>query len=435
MRLFRWLVLGALLLTCITLPTACTESDAAGLPPTSSRASSTGRASSVGASSAASDGASSALQLQAAPPAAELRGMWVTYFELGNMFDAPEGFRAAWDDLLEKSVGMGINALFVHVHSHCDAYYPSDLFPWSKYCTGIVGTQGVDPGFDPLDYMVTAAHQKGIAFHAWINPYRVLFDSQDLTLLSDDNPAKIWLTDSDPDNDTYVRSAGEGLYLNPAVQEVQALVAAGVREIVSRYPVDGIHFDDYFYPTEDEGFDEKEYAAYRAAVWDDPLPLDDWRRANVTAMIARSCEAVHNTRPGCVFGIGPMAGIEGNYSKVFADVGGWVETGVVDYLMPQLYFGFDFGIEAYRFDTLLARWRDLTRGSKVALYVGLGAYRIGTDEAGHEEWTEHHDVLARQIDRGRQAGCAGYCFYSYSALFADDDAHAAERDNLLKLIY
>ena len=126
--------------------------------------------------------------------------------------------------------------------------------------------------------------------------------------------------------------------------------------------------------------------------------------------------------PRVYFGIGPMAGIEGNYSKVFADVGGWVETGVVDYLMPQLYFGFDFGIEAYRFDTLLARWRDLTRGNKVALYVGLGAYRIGTDEAGHEEWTEHHDVLARQIDRGRQAGCAGYCFYSYSALFAEDDA-------------
>lgn len=433
MRLFRWLVLAALLVCCITLPVACTESSAATPEPAESAPSSP--SSRRPSSRAISSGeTASALALTAAPPPGELRGLWVTYFEIGNLFDAPEGFRAAWDALLEKSAAMGINALFVHVRSHCDAYYPSEIFPWSKYCTGIVGTQGVDPGFDPLDYAVTAAHKKGIAFHAWINPYRVLFDSQELTRLSDDNPAKIWLTDDDPDNDTYVRPAGEGLYLNPAVQEVQGLVADGVREIVSRYPVDGVHFDDYFYPTEDEGFDEREYAAYRAAVWDDPLPLDDWRRANVTAMIARSCEAVHNTRPGCVFGIGPMAGIEGNFSKVFADVAGWVEAGVVDYLMPQLYFGFDFGIDAYRFDTLLTRWRDLTRESDVALYAGLAAYRIGTDEAGHEEWTERHDILARQADRGRAAGCAGYCIYSYSALFADDDAHAAERENLLKLI-
>ena len=103
--------------------------------------------------------------------------------------------------------------------------------------------------------------------------------------------------------------------------------------------------------------------------------------------------------------------------------------------MPQLYFGFDFGIEAYRFDTLLTRWRDLTDGSDVALYVGLAAYRIGTDEPGHEEWTPRHDILARQINRGRQVGAAGYCFYSFSALFAADDAHAAERENLLQLMY
>ena len=433
MHLFRWFVLGAFLLVCLTLPAACTESDAAVLPSAADGTSSARRTASVSAASAPSEETASALSLTATPPADEMRGVWVTYFELGNLFDAPEGFAAAFEALLEKCAGMGINALFVHVHSHCDAYYPSEIFPWSKYCTGIVGTQGVDPGFDPLDYMVTATHEKGMAFHAWINPYRVLFDSQDLTLLSDDNPAKIWLTDDDPDNDTYVRPAGEGLYLNPAVQEVQGLVAEGVREIVSRYPVDGVHFDDYFYPTQDEAFDEREYAAYRAAVWDDPLPLDDWRRANVTAMIARSYEAVHNTRPGCVFGIGPLPDIPGNVNKVFADVGTWVETGVVDYLMPQLYFGFAYPDERYNFETLLGNWCALTKDSGVALYVGLAAYRIGTDEPEHAEWNERHDILARQVDRGRQVGCAGYCIYSYSALFVDDDAHAAERANLLQL--
>lgn len=368
------------------------------------------------------------------PVSDELRGMWVTFFELGGFFDSEEGFEKSFQTLLDRCEQNGVNALFVHVRSHCDAFYPSALFPWSKYATGMKGTQGTDPGFDPLAFMIEAAHARGIAFHAWINPYRVLSDSTDLGDLCDQSPAKGWLTDDDPSNDTWVCRAEGGLYLNPAVEQVQALVVNGVREIVNTYDVDGIHFDDYFYPTTDESFDEKEYAAYRSAVWDDPLPLADWRRANINAMVSRVYGTVKACRASCRFGISPMAGIRNNYETVYADVAAWAGGGYLDYLMPQLYFGFEYPQEESRFDRLLADWKALTDSSGTALYIGLGAYRIGATDANNIEWSEHHDLLARQVRCLREAACRGFCLYSYSTYFADDASHQEERAAFLREI-
>ena len=428
----RWIPVGCLFLVCALLAAISLGMPQGNASAAASAAPAPSRAVKVSSASVPSPTASGEEVPLSTPVEGELRGLWVTYFELADLFTAPEGFAAAFDTLLERAAGQQITALFVHVRSHCDAYYESALFPWSKYCTGILGTQGVSPGFDPLAVMIEATHKRGMAFHAWINPYRVLFESQDPALLADNNPVKGWLTDDDPANDTYVRAAADGLYLNPAVPAVQTLVVAGVKEIVTRYAVDGVHFDDYFYPTQEETFDEREYAAYRAAVWDDPLPLDDWRRANVTALIARVQEEVHTARPGCVFGISPMAGVAGNVQKVYADVGGWLTAGVVDYLMPQLYFGFDYEMESYRYDALLAEWSALAADTGVPLYAGLGAYRIGSTEPLHEEWDQRHDILARQVVALRQAGWRGFCLYSYSALFVDDDTHQAEREALAR---
>ena len=108
----------------------------------------------------------------------ELRGMWITYFEIASLFDSKEGFEAAFDEMLDRCEKYKVNALFVHVRSHCDAYYPSKIFPWSKYVSGIKGTQGKEPSLDPLAYMLEAAHERGMEFHAWINPYRVSYDSR-----------------------------------------------------------------------------------------------------------------------------------------------------------------------------------------------------------------------------------------------------------------
>lgn len=365
----------------------------------------------------------------------ELRGMWITYFEIASLFDSKKGFEAAFDEMLDNCEKYKVNALFVHVRSHCDAYYPSKYFPWSKYASGIKGAQGKDPGLDPLAYMLEAAHERGMEFHAWINPYRVSYDSTDLAELADNNPAKIWLTDEDKTNDTWVVSAAGGLYLNPAVEEAQALVINGIREIVEGYDVDGIHFDDYFYPTTDEAFDEREYARYRMNVWDAPLSLEDWRRANVNALVSRAYGTVKALRDTCDFGISPMAGINTNYTTVFADVAAWIRGGYVDYVMPQLYFGFEYPKEENRFDLLLNSWEELAADYDAELYIGLGAYRIGSTDENNVEWSQHSDLLARQVTCTRASErCGGYVLYSYSTFFAEDERHSDERSALLKVI-
>ncbi len=361
-----------------------------------------------------------------------VRGMWLAYFEIGSMYKSKNGFAAEFDSALKKCEEYGINNLYVHVRSHCDAYYNSDLFPWSAYLTG---EQGKDPQADPLQIMIDKAHAKGIKLHAWINPYRVALNSTDLELLDDKNPAKIWLTDSNPDNDSWVVECKGSLYLNPAEVSVQQLVADGVREIVEKYNVDGIHFDDYFYPTTEESFDEKEYATYRTLVSSNPLPLGDWRRANVNAMVSTVYKAVKSIRPDCVFGISPMASISNNYNTVYADVAAWLEGGYVDYIMPQLYFGFEYPKEQSRFDNLLKEWLNLFENHSAKLYIGLGAYRIGATDKDNVEWSKYDDILSRQAKLlNQEDGVSGWVLYSYSTFFADTDQAKAERENFLKTI-
>ena len=364
----------------------------------------------------------------------EVRGMWIAFFELYPMFDVGKDFREEFAKVLDNCVESGINSVYVHVRSHCDAFYDSEIFPWSKYVNGVDGTQGRAPEFDPLEVMIALAHERGLEFHAWINHYRVLKDSTDLSLLSDDNPAKIWLTDSDDSNDLCVTECKGGLYLNPAEPQVQRLIADGVREIVKNYDVDGIHFDDYFYPTTDESFDEAHYAAYRASVSSNPLPLADWRRANVNAMVGAVYNAVKSEKPTCIFGISPMASIRNNYNTVYADIAAWLELGVVDYIMPQLYFGFEYPDEKSRYDTLLREWCELIAGKPQQLLIGLGSYRVGSTDSYHAEWSEHDDVLARQIEMLRADGVSdGFVIYSYTTFFKEDELSTAVRASVRNL--
>ncbi len=367
------------------------------------------------------------------PSENELRGIWIAFFELYPMFD--NDFEAAFSQVLDKCVASGFNTVFVHVRSHCDAFYESKLFPWSGYCNKNGGVQGVNPGFDPLKIMIRLAHERGLEFHAWINPYRVLNDSADLDKLADSNPAKVWLTDGNAENDSNVTAWDNGLYLNPAEAEVQQLIADGVREIVANYEVDGIHFDDYFYPTTDALFDEAQYAEYRTSVSSNPLELADWRRANVNVMISTVYNAVKSERANCVFGISPMASISNNYNTVYADCAKWLEYGIVDYIIPQLYFGFEYADEKYRFDSLLSDWRKLFFNKPQQLYIGLGSYRVGSNADGFTEWSESSDILSRQIELLRSdVECDGFAVYSVTTFYKNDELSVAVRDSVEKTI-
>ena len=185
----------------------------------------------------------------------ELKGVWIPYLIWNQLPKEQGAFQAAVDQMFDNCRSWGLNAVFVHVRSHGDAVYPSSIFPWSKFSGG-------NPGYDPLAYMIESAHARGLKFHAWINPYRITGYLMSWDEVSPDSPAKRWLSDGDASNDRYVLVHDNAYYYNPSAEEVKKMVTDGVAEIVRGYNVDGIHFDDYFYPElndESEGRCKNDY--------------------------------------------------------------------------------------------------------------------------------------------------------------------------------
>ena len=226
-----------------------------------------------------------------------VKSVWMTYFELEQLTsssntaqDFEKAVKEAFDILKET----GLNTVTVQVRPCADAFYKSDYFPVSKYC---FGEQGGELKYDPLEIMVSVAHSMNLRLEAWINPYRVS-QSDDINELCDTNQAKIWYQNDDTKSNVYI---SDKIYFNPASDEVTQLIVNGVKEIVMNYAVDGIHFDDYFYPTDQEDIDSKEYSAYVESGGE--LALDDWRRENVSNMVKSVYSAVKQANAEVQFGI------------------------------------------------------------------------------------------------------------------------------------
>lgn len=350
-----------------------------------------------------------------------IKGVWFSYLELDTMLSGD--FKAEFERAIEQCKSLFITDIFVHVRPFCDALYESELFPMRQTASG--------KDFDVLTFMLDTAHEAGIRFHAWINPYRVSRESATEALLQD-NPAYRWLhSDSAEDKANVILS--DGIYLNPASDAARRLVIDGVRELLQSYDVDGVHFDDYFYPSSDEAIDSEVYTAYCAST-KAPLALGDWRRANVNTLISGVYTAVKFFNKDIVFSVSPAASVENNYNNLFADVETWVESGCVDMLIPQLYFGFDYPLEEYRFENLLKIWKKMAKKGGLKLVVGLAPYKIGTDaEADREEWNDNPTLLKKQTDICyRDQTVSGHVFYSYSSLFSESPQNKAAREALFK---
>lgn len=224
-----------------------------------------------------------------------------------------------------------------------------------------------------------------------------------------------------------------GIYLNPAESAVRELIINGIRELLSKYTVDGVHFDDYFYPTTDAAFDKASYEKYCADA-KNPIALDDWRRANVNTLLA-GCRAAIKSIGGerVDFSISPAASIEKNYSEYYADVKLWVKDGIVDTIIPQLYFGFEYPIREFCFDNLMDSWAELAAENKaVKLAVGLAPYKLGTDsEPDSAEWKNGTDIVARQIKACLDSeAVTGYVLFSYTSVFSDSEQAHEQLDKI-----
>lgn len=339
----------------------------------------------------------------------KITGLWLSYSELNAMLSGD--FSEQFGALLENCRSIGITDLFVHVRAFCDSIYPSEIFPKSSAAASYNG--------DLLRDITELTHKAGIRVHAWINPYRVRTADENTDALDGKSPAKIWLTDSDPENDLNV-CFSNGIYLNPASEEVRSTVISGIREILSNYDVDGIHFDDYFYPTEEASFDEKSYSEYTSSA-ENPLSLADWRRAQVNQLISGCYTAVKFSGGDKIFSISPAASIEKNYNSMFADVKEWMKSGCIDWIIPQLYFGFEYPDKDFRFDRLLEAWRAVKAAENVRLVIGLAAYKLGTDSSPDSaEWKNGEDILARQL-RLCADSTYGCIFFSAGSLFSENE--------------
>lgn len=350
----------------------------------------------------------------------EMAGLWVPYMSLTTEEKTQAAFEENFKKIADSAKTKGITALFVHVRPYGDALYPSDFFPWSHILTG---EQGKDPGYDPLAFMVSYTHELGMAFHAWINPLRI--QSGDSTFELSSGNLYNQLKDDSP---FYFMNDDGGIYLNPAYPYVRSLIADGAAEIVSRYEVDGIHFDDYFYPSEDEALDSDAYAAYASGV-SEPLALAQWRTGNINAMVAEVYQKIKAACGDAVFGISPTGNIE-NDEKMNADVKTWCAIpGYLDYICPQIYYSYDN--PALGYGAALSQWTELPRHSSLRMYIGLALYKAGSD-ADSGTWQPADDQIARQIQDSRSVGANGVILYS--AAYLDIPQTEKEVQNAVALL-
>ncbi len=297
------------------------------------------------------------------------RGVWVSCFEYeaaGLKNKTESEFRTNADKLFSNIKSCGCNTVYFHVRSYDDAIYPSETFGYSKYMV----KAGTKPAYDPLRILLDSAHKYGLKFHAWMNPYRV-------------TKKKV---------------------LNPGEAATTSRILQQVKEIIAKYNVDGIHFDDYFYPSNDKKYNKVSKKT---------------RMKNVNSMVKKVYQTVKAKRSGLQFGISP-AGDVSYCEKIGADVKTWLsQSGYVDYVVPQIYWSDQYimgGKTRALFRERLAKWRSINRRD-VPMYIGLALYKAGRNVSGDPGWKNSSSNIANQLNQIRSGNSEGYVLFSYLDLF------------------
>ena len=349
----------------------------------------------------------------------ELRGMWLATVVNRDWPSQPgltaDEQRAELLAHLDTAVERRLNTVIFQVRPTADALWPSPYEPWSHVLTG---TQGKDPGWDPLGTAVEEAHARGLELHAWFNPYRIA-NHTDPGRLVESHPAR-----KNPD---WAVPYGGKLYYHPGIPAVRAFVRQAMLDAVRTYPVDAVHFDDYFYPYPVAGQVFDDDAAYDE-YGGDFANRADWRRANIDKLVSETAADIRRIRPGTEFGISPFgvwrnlatdergsdtrAGVQ-TYDDLYADTRKWVQENWIDYIVPQLYWSahpLDQQVPA-NYAVLLPWWAEVARGTGTQLYIGEALYKAG-DPAQPAAWQDpaelsRHLTLAEKYPEAR-----GHVFFS-----------------------
>lgn len=346
-----------------------------------------------------------------AQPKYEFRAAWIAtvanidWPSRGN-YDT-ESQKDEYIKLLDLHVLNGLNAVIVQIRPSTDAFYPSPYEPWSQWLTGEQG-RPPSPYYDPLQFMIDEAHKRGLEFHAWCNPYRALMQ------IGKSSVSPTHVTKIHPE---WFLDYGNKRYFDPGNKEAQQFVVNVVRDIVKRYDVDAVHFDDYFYPYRIAGKefpDDPSYAKYGSG-----MDRGDWRRSNVDSIIIKLGTAIKQENPRCKFGISPFgvwrnknrdslgsdtkAG-QTNYDDLYADILLWLKEGYIDYVVPQLYW--EHGHSAAPYEELIDWWNK--NAYHKHCYVGLGIYKAGTNA----RWRDKNIIPMQIRDAREHPNLQGQVYFS-----------------------
>ena len=359
-------------------------------------------------------------------PNIETRAVYFSYIELDNYLrgKSDEEQKKNIIEVLDNIKSIDFNKIILHVRAFSDSIYKSNYYPLSK---SVLSNNGEYPKYDVLKFFIEEAHKRDILVDAWINPYRIS-NSKDVNSLSSDS---IYFKYKDS------KVTDKGIYLNPANSEVQDLIVNGIKEIINNYDVDGIHFDDYFYPDKEIDLDSyKEYINSGGK-----KDLNNYRLDNVKDLIKRVYTEIKKYNKDILFGISPEGNIDNCYNNSYLDVKEIISNeGYVDYIMPQIYFG--FYNQTRPFVDTLNEWSNLITNESIKLVPALAFYKSGNIDkyalSGSEEWINNSDIISRQIlllRNNKKYG--GFSLFSYNYLFNNsykNSNNKIEFENLKKVL-
>ena len=354
----------------------------------------------------------------------EQRGVFISYIELEEYIkkDSIEEAKKNINKILNNIKNFNLNTIILQVRPTADAIYDSKIFPYSLYVTKEEGKKT----FDILDYFITESRKKNIKLIAWINPYRIR-TKDDINSITEKSPAYKYLN-----TDTiYIN---KGIFFNPSKKEVEKLIIDGVKELLN-YKIDGILFDDYFYP--DKNIDIKDYEEYLKN--NEYLTLEEYH----LKIISRMVEKVHQEcqKKNIPFGISPDGNIDNNYQIHFADIKEWLKSDkYLDFIMPQIYYGFYNSTKGYL--NVLKEWEELLKEEKIKFYVALAFYKVGIEDnyakEGRKEWIINDNILMREILLSRNVkNYSGFTLFRYDNVFNINnytDNSLGEIENIKKII-
>lgn len=363
------------------------------------------------------------VRAQPVSPNYEFRAVWVATVDNidwpGSRTSSVAEQKAEFIKLLDLHESNGMNAMIVQIRPAADAFYPSQFEPWSEFLTGRQGL-APNPMWDPLKFMIAETHKRGMEFHAWLNPYRAVFN------LKNSSVAPTHVTRLHPEWFLVYGNKKEGYkkYFNPGLPEVRQHTIKVVKDLATRYDLDGIHMDDYFYPYRIGGIefpDQRTFEQYGKG-----MKKDDWRRSNVDSIILQIYKTIRVANPKMKFGISPFGiwrnksqdpmgsetrGGQTNYDDLYADILLWLQKGWIDYVVPQLYW--ERGHRLADYDVLLKWWNEHSYGRH--LYIGHGIYRAGSNSA----WRNRAEIPDQIRALRNYPGTLGSVYFS-SKTFASN---------------